>query len=448
MNSKAIVVMAVLLVAAFAGIAVADDSDAAAGDTVTFTFSMDGSAPVEKEVTVGESYLIPDLEELGLTAPDGKQLAGWTADGTTYEPGQSVTVPDEGDKTLTAVLEDAPVAPATTTVSYQIGDRTYQTTESGATITLRTIEALGATVPQGKQFTGWKVGDTDTVLSAGSTVTASAAEGVTYIAQFEDVVYTVTFDVDGVKTTVTGTYNSAIPATSIPDTDKDGYIFAGWKVGDADPIQTLPAINADVTYVAAYTVDHKVAFVVEGTTILTTSVSQMTVPEDPAREGFEFSGWAVGGQVVDPVQYVKTITEDVTFTASWRADTLTVTFVSEGETVLTQTVQYGEKAVIPAMEPVKDGYDFDGWMLGDVAFDFSSPVTEDITLTAAFSELPEPEPTGLKDPVTLTLVMIVIILLVVIFAVLLWKKSVAVDKLVGFLTRKKIDSPSEEDKKE
>ena len=152
MNSKAIVVMAVLLVAAFAGIAVADDSDAAAGDTVTFTFSMDGSAPVEKEVTVGESYTIPDLEELGLTAPDGKQLAGWTADGTTYEPGQSVTVPDEGDKTLTAVLEDVPVAPVTTTVSYQVGDRTSQTTETGATITLRTIEALGATVPQGKQF--------------------------------------------------------------------------------------------------------------------------------------------------------------------------------------------------------------------------------------------------------------------------------------------------------
>lgn len=447
MDTKTIVVMAVLLVAAFAGIAVTDDSDAAAGDTVTYSFSMDGSAPVEKDVKVGETFEFPDLAELGLTAPDGKQLAGWTADGTTYDVGQSVTVPDEGDMTFTAVLEDVGVS-ATTTVSYQIGDRTYQTTESGETITLRTIEALGATVPQGKQFTGWKVGDTSTVLSAGSTVTADSAKGVTYIAQFEDVVYTVTFDVDGVKTTVTGTYNSAIPATSIPDTDKEGYIFAGWKVGDADPIQTLPAITGDVTYVATYTVDYKVSFVVEGTTILTTSISQMTIPEDPARDGYEFSGWAVDGQIVDPVEFVRTAAGDVTFTASWRADTLTVTFVSEGGTVLTQTVEYGDKAVIPAMEPVKDGFEFVGWMLGEVLFDFSSPVTEDITLTAAFSELPEPKPTGLKDPVTLTLVMIVIILLVVIFAVLLWKKAVAVDKLVGFLTRKKIDSPSEEDKKE
>ena len=42
---------------------------------------------------------------------------------------------------------------------------------------------------------------------------------------------------------------------------------------------------------------------------------------------------------------------------------------------------YG-RAKRPSPDPAREGYQFDGWFIGEVAYDFSKPVTEDLTLTA------------------------------------------------------------------
>lgn len=44
----------------------------------------------------------------------------------------------------------------------------------------------------------------------------------------------------------------------------------------------------------------------------------------------------------------------------------------------------GQKAVEPTA-PTRGGYDFEGWYLGDKKYDFNSPVTGSITLTAHWS---------------------------------------------------------------
>ncbi|KJY65121.1 RCC1 repeat domain protein, 2 domains [Bifidobacterium polysaccharolyticum] len=49
---------------------------------------------------------------------------------------------------------------------------------------------------------------------------------------------------------------------------------------------------------------------------------------------------------------------------------------------------YG-RAKRPSPDPVRDGYQFDGWFIGQVAYDFSKPVTQNLTLTAKWT---------LKDP--------------------------------------------------
>ena len=72
--------------------------------------------------------------------------------------------------------------------------------------------------------------------------------------------------------------------------------------------------------------------------------------------------------------------DDGTYTVS---NIYTVTFDVEG--VPAQQVVYGEKATKPA-DPVKDGYKFVCWMSGDVEYDFSIPVTMDLTLTAKWEE--------------------------------------------------------------
>lgn len=80
----------------------------------------------------------------------------------------------------------------------------------------------------------------------------------------------------------------------------------------------------------------------------------------------------------------------------------TVTFLVDDEAVSTAEVVDGKLVAEPAA-PKKDGYTFDGWFLGEKKYDFSAPVTEDLTLVAKFTKVapnpgPEPEPEPQPGP--------------------------------------------------
>ncbi len=63
----------------------------------------------------------------------------------------------------------------------------------------------------------------------------------------------------------------------------------------------------------------------------------------------------------------------------------TVTFDTDGgSAVQAQTVAYGETVEKPA-DPVRSGYTFKGWYLGENAYNFDAPVTKDLTVTARWS---------------------------------------------------------------
>ncbi len=61
-----------------------------------------------------------------------------------------------------------------------------------------------------------------------------------------------------------------------------------------------------------------------------------------------------------------------------------VDFQSEGQVYTTQYVTNDSLAIRP-VDPLREGYDFDGWYLGTEEYDFSTPVTGDITLTARWT---------------------------------------------------------------
>ena len=63
----------------------------------------------------------------------------------------------------------------------------------------------------------------------------------------------------------------------------------------------------------------------------------------------------------------------------------TVKFVVDGEGTILKVVE-GEKAIKPS-DPVKDGYIFAGWFLGDEKYNFESLVTSDMELTAKFEKI-------------------------------------------------------------
>ena len=63
----------------------------------------------------------------------------------------------------------------------------------------------------------------------------------------------------------------------------------------------------------------------------------------------------------------------------------TVTFDTDGGSAVdSQTVPYGETAKAPA-DPAKTGYTFAGWYLEGEKFNFNTPVTKDMTLTARWT---------------------------------------------------------------
>ncbi len=63
------------------------------------------------------------------------------------------------------------------------------------------------------------------------------------------------------------------------------------------------------------------------------------------------------------------------------------TVTIEGTKTTTQTVKAGESAKKPANDPSKSGYEFDGWYVGNTEYDWSTPVTKNITVTARFTKL-------------------------------------------------------------
>ena len=64
-----------------------------------------------------------------------------------------------------------------------------------------------------------------------------------------------------------------------------------------------------------------------------------------------------------------------------------VTFDTNGGTLIADVVVEEENAVSKPSEPTKEGYEFVGWYYNDELYDFSKPVTGNITLEARWAEL-------------------------------------------------------------
>ena len=117
-----------------------------------------------------------------------------------------------------------------------------------------------------------------------------------------------------------------------------------------------------------------------------------------AEKGYTFAGWydaVTGTKVSDAAEYTFAVTENTALTAQFTKNdepepevTHTVTFIADGNET-TQTVKDGKTADKPK-DPTKAGHKFLGWFVGDTEYDFSQPVTSDLTITAKFEKIETP----------------------------------------------------------
>jgi len=106
----------------------------------------------------------------------------------------------------------------------------------------------------------------------------------------------------------------------------------------------------------------------------------------PTKEGYIFVSWLKDGIEYD---ITKPIKEDITLTANWietpeLSKKYTVTF-DFGEEVKTQTVKENELVIKP-VDPIKEKHKFLGWYIEDKLYNFETPVTKNITITAKYEK--------------------------------------------------------------
>ncbi len=121
-------------------------------------------------------------------------------------------------------------------------------------------------------------------------------------------------------------------------------------------------------------------------------------PTEPQFGGYTFKGWYYNGAEYD---FSSVVTSDMTLSAVWEKieeeepepepepepEVYIVSFDSAGGGyVPVQKVEEGGSATRPS-NPVYAGHTFEGWYLNGSLYNFSTPVTDDIVLTAHWSNL-------------------------------------------------------------
>ena len=348
--------------------------------TVTFDYGIEGMTG-SQQVTDGGKATEP-------VAPvrDGYRFDGWLLDGQTYDFATPVT----GDITLTA--------------GWTINTYTVRfDTAGGSSVPEQAIDhgqkitEPAAPTREGYTFTGWLLDgrpfDFSTPITGNLTLTAGWQEN----EPPAPVTHTVTFDSAGGSTIPAQTVTDGAAAIDPVTPTRDGYTFTGWLL-DGKPFDFATPITGDITLTAGWEESGEPAPTIHTVTFDDGTGNTVTVnvqegetvqePSAPSRDGYEFTGWLLDGT---PYDFTTPVTGDITLTAGWEkteepVTTFTVSFRTNGGTAVEQQTITEGGTVEKPMDPTRDGYTFTGWLLDGQPYDFTTPITGNIVLDAAWEQ--------------------------------------------------------------
>lgn len=240
---------------------------------------------------------------------------------------------------------------------------------------------------------------------------------------------------DGDELLGTGSvFNGTSQWSGIASPQKDGYTFLGWKFEGDDAVYTdaqldnlvyaadesVTEVNLyaqweqvpeDARYVTVHFYDEFGTYLGDGAVL--NGTSDWSGPIDaPELDGYTFLGWAEeGGSVYSTEllgQVVVSVPDDVTeltyiahYEKTPATQTHKVTFDDCLESATNQVVEVADgKTVARPADPVCEGWTFLGWYTDTQLtqeFDFSTPVTADMTLYAKWQQNAEQPGEGTTD---------------------------------------------------
>ena len=202
------------------------------------------------------------------------------------------------------------------------------------------------------------------------------------------------------KTASTITKPNAVNGIAAPT--REGYTFAGWYTNSAFSGTPIAAENIataanNVTYYARWIKDCDVVFDTNGglSNNYVSSVEHGQVVEEPTlyplKDGCVFKYWALSTNLNQEYNWNTAVENDIILQAVWEeiGTNYVVTFDLDGGewTNNTQKLVSSGSIVSRPSSPTKVGYTFSHWALSGqtTSYNFSTPVTSDITLVAIWT---------------------------------------------------------------
>ena len=192
---------------------------------------------------------------------------------------------------------------------------------------------------------------------------------------------------------------------------RTGYTFAGWATSAGGSVlyanNASYPFTANITLFAVWTpnnltITHNTqggSAISNGST--TTGGSIAASPGTPTRAGYTFNGWftASSGGTAIAFPYTHNQTANFTLFAQWTANTLTVTFDSQGGSAISNGTTTTGGTVANPGNPTRAGFTFDGWFVAAsggaaITFPYSHGQTANFTLFAQWTVAGSPTLNG------------------------------------------------------
>ncbi len=294
-------------------------------NSYTVTYKVDGTQYGENETyEYGSTVTLREEPKM-----EGYTFSGWSQTTEFKMPAEDVVI--EGSYKINSY-----------TVTYKVDGEPYGETESheyGELVQLKSEPTKeGYTFSHWNQNAEFKMPAKDVVIEGSFSINS----------------YTVTYKVDGSQYGEIETYEYGSPVTMREVPKEKGYTFSGW---DREEDFTMPAENVIIegTFsVNSYTVTYKVDGEISGAVETYEYGREVTLREEPLKEGYTFSHWNQETGFTMPA-------ENVVIEGSFHVNSYTVTYKVDG--VITgevETYEYGT-AVKLRSEPIKEGHKFGGW---------------------------------------------------------------------------------------
>lgn len=256
-------------------------------------------------------------------------------------------------------------------------------TEDGI-VTMPTLEDVASfyQVPADEVFVSWIEKDGSAVYMPGQQYTL--ADDLTVVPNTKAAT-DIVFEVDGTAYSVafTDADSLTIPAEATKAIESmTGQHFVGWSYDGKtyktiEEIREIPGLGAGAIFVAILHESYDVTWIVDGITIATGTTEDLSKPIDPTKDHYTFAGWYDASGVKYTDAYV--IDADTVFTAKFDPVMYAVTFEA-GDYSAVVYVPYGQCATPLALPEGYESWDYD----------FGTPITGDLTITAVASAEPEP----------------------------------------------------------